>query len=96
MHNPFEVIDQRLQLIEKAVANLSISMNSKMKMPVERPVDKLLDKHQVAEILGCSTSTVDNLARRGDLPRIRIASSVRFKHTDVMKLIDLRTMKNCL
>lgn len=46
----------------------------------------LLTKKQAAELLACSTSTVDNYARAGKLKRHYIGKSVRFRREEVLSL----------
>ena len=49
--------------------------------------DRLLSKSQVAEIYSVSQRTVDRLAARGKLPRVKIGGCVRFRQSDVHKLM---------
>ncbi|MFV0174509.1 MULTISPECIES: helix-turn-helix domain-containing protein [unclassified Empedobacter] len=46
--------------------------------------DKLLNREQVANILGKSVSTIDNYKRNGLLPFTKIGSAVYFKESDVL------------
>lgn len=47
----------------------------------------LLTREDVAQILSCSTRTVDRLVASGDLPAIRIGKLVRFKPGTIQRLV---------
>jgi excisionase family DNA binding protein len=48
----------------------------------------LIDRRGVAELLGCSESTVDNLRKRGELPQpVRIGRLVRYDRDAVLAQI---------
>jgi excisionase family DNA binding protein len=51
----------------------------------DRPLDRsdILNKEQVAELLGLRPSTVDDLRRRGELPAIRLGRHRRFLRADI-------------
>mgnify|MGYP000856839459 CR=1 FL=1 len=49
---------------------------------------KLLSKADVAEIYSVSQRTIDRLAARGKLPRVKIGGCVRFRLADVVKLME--------
>lgn len=52
----------------------------------------LLTAPEVAEMLRTTRRTVDRMATRGDLPRVRFTSGmVRFRLADVEALIERRT-----
>ncbi len=50
-----------------------------------RPLERtdLLDAGQVAELLGLKCSTVEDYARRGELPSVRLGRHRRFLRADV-------------
>lgn len=48
--------------------------------------DELLKKREAAKLLSCSTSTIDNYARAGILPRHYVGRSVRFRRSDVLAI----------
>ena len=53
---------------------------------------KLLTKKQVAEKLQCSTRTVENLADRGQIPKVTLGSKmVRFPETGINRIIGINT-----
>lgn len=93
MVNPYEIIEKRLTNLENLLLDLKHETlpNLLRKQKNQEPnQDKLINKKEAANLLGCSTSTIDNYARRGDLPRYRIGSAVRFKPSEVLALIKNR------
>jgi excisionase family DNA binding protein len=53
---------------------------------------KLLTKKQVAELLHCSTRTVENFAERGILPKVTLGTRmVRFPEDGIERIIDANT-----
>jgi excisionase family DNA binding protein len=53
--------------------------------PPGDPVDygPLLDRHEAAEFLGVSSSTVYRLLRKGDLRAYRVGHQIRLTQTDI-------------
>jgi len=53
--------------------------------PLGDPVDygPLLDRHEAAEFLGVSSSTVYRLLRKGDLRAYRVGHQIRLTQTDI-------------
>jgi excisionase family DNA binding protein len=49
--------------------------------------DKLLKKRQVAEVLSCSTRTIEREAKDGRLTRVKIRGGVRFRLSEVQTII---------
>jgi excisionase family DNA binding protein len=49
---------------------------------------RLLNKDEVAELLGVSVRTVERLRGRGLLPWIKLLGAIRFRTDDVQSLID--------
>jgi predicted DNA-binding transcriptional regulator AlpA len=54
---------------------------------------ELLKYKDVQRALKLSRRSVVILANRGDLPRVRILGSVRFRKSDVMRLVDASTKR---
>jgi excisionase family DNA binding protein len=53
---------------------------------------KLLTKKQVAELLHCSTRTVENFAARGILPKVTLGTRmVRFPEDGIERIIEANT-----
>ena len=50
--------------------------------------DQLISKKRVAEILDCSTRTVEREVSSGHLTRVKIRGSVRFRESEVMKIVN--------
>lgn len=50
----------------------------------------LIDRVEVARLLGVSPGTVDNLRRRGELPSVKIGTRRLFDVADLRALIDAR------
>jgi excisionase family DNA binding protein len=55
----------------------------------DRPLDRsdILNKEQVADLLGLRPSTIDDLRRRGDLPAIRLGRHRRFLRSDIEQYV---------
>lgn len=54
-------------------------------------VERLMSDKEVAEILGVSTQTVQQIVRKGLLPRVKIERLVRYRLKDVLAFIDTST-----
>ena len=52
------------------------------------PNDKLMRKREVAERLACSLRTVEREASIGRLTRIKVRGGVRFRESEVQKIIN--------
>jgi len=50
--------------------------------------DKLLRKREVAELLACSTKTVEREVREKHLTRIKVRGGVRFRESEVNAIIN--------
>jgi excisionase family DNA binding protein len=55
---------------------------------ISESLEKLLQKKQVAELLACSSRTVDRLVSSRKLTRIKILGAVRFRHSEVNLLMN--------
>ena len=47
----------------------------------------LLDTHGMAQHLGVSTSTVERLAKKGDIPKVKIGDLTRYSPSKVIKAL---------
>ncbi len=65
-----------------------LSMHGQHDASTPKSDQALLTIPDVARRLGLSPSTVRRLVRRGELPRIRVGRSVRFREADLTELID--------
>ena len=59
-----------------------------MNTDVSNHDDHLLKKSEVAKILSCSLRTVDRLARKGKLTRVKILGGIRFRWSQVQMLMN--------
>ena len=50
--------------------------------------DPYLTKKEAAKFLSCSVSTIDNYRRAGTLKRYNFGSSVRFKRSELLQMIE--------
>ena len=50
--------------------------------------DDLMNKEQVAEMLGKSVRTIDNWRRQLELPSYKLENSVYFKRTEVLAFME--------
>ena len=50
--------------------------------------DRLLRKSEVAQVLACSTKTVEREVQDGHLTRVKIRGVVRFRQSEVNQLIN--------
>ena len=50
--------------------------------------DRLLRKSEVAQVLACSTKTVEREVQDGHLTRVKIRGGVRFRQSEVNQLIN--------
>lgn len=48
---------------------------------------RFLTRYQVAEILAVSVGTVDGLIRRGEIPAVRVGSSVRVSEEGLSEFV---------
>lgn len=80
------VLADVLDRIEERLADLQDTVHS------TRPDDlALLDKKQLAEILGCSTRDIDRMVKAGDLPspfRLHSKGRLRWQRTDVVAWLE--------
>ena len=51
-------------------------------------IDKMYSKKEVAEKLGFTTRTIENMMKSGVLKYVKIANRIRFKESDIIRLID--------
>lgn len=82
--------DQAAQIVKEAaqIAVLS-ALNEWERLAKEQEVhDPLLTKKESGVLLNVSPSTIDNLFSKGTLKGYRIASSVRFKRSELLQYIE--------
>ena len=54
----------------------------------QRPEPLLVDEREAARLLSCSTRTLYNLRKRGELPAIKIGEAVRYDVEDLREFIE--------
>lgn len=78
MENPFELILERLDRIERAIAQITI--------PAEKqPVDELMDLKEVAAYLKIATSSIYRLPHTNSIPHYKKAKKLIFKKSEIDK-----------
>lgn len=75
------------KLIIDCMTNCLKANNQKPTIEIPKNDEDLLTKKEAAQLLKCSTSTVDNYARSGILTRFYLGRSVRFKRKELLQLI---------
>lgn len=73
-------------LISECVRRELNSLLPPMKEHEEEVNNRLISKTAAAKLLGCSTGTIDNYARSGDLKRFYVGRSVRFYRDQVISM----------
>jgi excisionase family DNA binding protein len=78
----------------KSIIEKSVSAAIKEHLPKDESKaggnpDEFVTKKEAAELLKCSTSTIDNYRRAGKLTRYHLGKSVKFKKEDVLALANL-------
>lgn len=73
---PLELIS-----IADAIADLVVA-----KLANRSPDDSYLDVHGVAELLNCSSATVERWTRQGKIPSIKVGRLRRYRRTDLLSL----------
>lgn len=77
--------------MNNALRDWNLAPPTPPKPPAERV---LLKEREAAAVLDCSPRTVRNLADRGDIPRVRFLSSVRYDRADLLAFI-ARSKSTC-
>lgn len=54
----------------------------------------VLDELEAADLLDCEPSTVQEAARRGELPAVKFGRSWRFPRVALLQALDLQAMAN--
>jgi excisionase family DNA binding protein len=80
MDNPFEILMQRIDDLEKKIDLLASNDIDK--------VIEIIDRPELCKRLGITEPTVIRLAKRGKIPEIRIGSSVRYNWISVVKVLE--------
>ena len=84
MHNPFEVIEARLNNIE----NLLLDLKHTPKEQGEKPeADELLTIQEAAEFLSLTVPTMYSKVSKGELPVMKRSKRLYFSRTELMEYI---------
>lgn len=86
MENPFDIILDRLDRIEKAIQNLNIGE------PIA-PVNELLDVKQVASYLKVTKSAIYKLTSMSVIPHYKNGKRLYFKKSDIDEWIFSKRIK---
>jgi excisionase family DNA binding protein len=78
MENPFEIILEKLNNIEKAIEKLNTPSNSD---------DDFMNIEQVALFIGLAKPTVYGLVHKGKIPHFKASKRLYFKKSDIVKWI---------
>ena len=62
-------------------------MSNATQATTEEPSDRFLTKKEVAKLLAMSTRSVDRLCQEDKLEKVYVGSTVRFRWSDVRKII---------
>jgi excisionase family DNA binding protein len=75
--------------IKKIVIDIVNEMrkNEQPTVEAEKPEERLLTTNEACEFLRCSKPTLHRMKKNGTIPFIRLGSNIRYKQTDLEKLI---------
>lgn len=83
--NPFEVLNQRFDLLEATLE----ALKSNTKLGVKQL--ELIDRKELCKRLSLSTPTIMQWERKGTIPCIRIGESVRYNWPAVIEALENKT-----
>lgn len=86
MENPFELILEKLDRIEKAIQNLNVG-------EPKAPVNELLDVEQVASYLKVTKSAIYKLTSTSEIPHYKNGKRLYFKKSDIDEWILSKRVK---
>ena len=78
MENPFEIILEKLNSIEKAIEKLNFT---------SKEVDDFMNIEQAANFVGLSKATVDGLTHKQKIPYFKTSKRLYFKKSDLVNWI---------
>jgi len=76
--------------IKKIVNDIINELKIGEKPIEERPPERLLTTNEACELLRCSKPTLHRWKRAGIIPFVRIGSNIRYKQSDLEKLIETK------
>lgn len=83
----FEPLANQLTEIKQLILNLQQRMDEHHTTVEQPEEERLVTKVGAAKILDVSPSTIDNMRRTGQLERVMVRGSVRFRYADVIALL---------
>jgi excisionase family DNA binding protein len=92
IENPFEIIDQRLQKIEAAIAELKELIVNPDKIQVIEE-DRNFSVSALAEYLGCSKITIFKYKKDGVFPFYQAGRTIFFKKSEVDEALSMNKPK---
>lgn len=81
MENPFQIINEKLDII---ISELKIISES---LPSNQPIKANLTKREAANELSCSIPMIDKLVQSGRLEKIKIGAKVLIPITSIEKIL---------
>jgi len=54
-------------------------------------MEKLLNPHEIADVLGVQPSTIYQWTHQGYIPHVKIGKFIRFKSTDIEKWVEKKS-----
>jgi predicted DNA-binding transcriptional regulator AlpA len=85
MHNPFDIIMEKLQVIEAAVLNKPAAQ--------EATQPEIINSDELIKRLGLSRATLITYRKNKSIPFIKIGSSIRFNYPKVIEALEKRNGK---
>lgn len=91
MENPFEIIINKLESIEKMLLDLKTKEDS-----ADNVSEVLLETKEVLEKLKISPATLYNWRNQGKIPFHKIGRRVYYKESQILAALDVPVMKEIL
>lgn len=82
----YELTEAQVKKIAQEAAEKALELYEKKSIDPFSIYPDLLTRHQASKILGCSTGTIDRLARKGALTKLKRDDSVRINKAEVLNL----------
>lgn len=78
--------------IKKIVIDIvnELIKNEQLTVEAEKPEERLLTSAETCKFLRCSKPTLHRMKKSGTIPFVRIGSNIRYKQTDLEKLIETK------
>ena len=76
--------------IRKLVIDIINELRNNEQPIEEKKEERLLTTNEACEFLRCSKPTLHRMKKNGTIPFIRLGSNIRYKQTDLEKLIETK------